>query len=76
MHLLRLAAEPKNFPSSGEESVPGFPNPGLSIEIVGKRSRTMDPATGAVKSNRSGIHNLPNEVIEQVMYCLHGVLIS
>ena len=34
----------------------------------------MDPTTGAVQSNRSGIHDLPDEMGEQMMYCPDGVL--
>ena len=34
----------------------------------------MDPTKGAVQSNRSGIHDLPNDIVEQFMYCLDSVL--
>ena len=34
----------------------------------------MDPTTGAVQSNRSGVHDLPSEMVEQIMYCIDGVL--
>ena len=27
-----------------------------------------------MQSNRSSIHNLPNEIVEQIIYCLDGVL--
>ena len=74
IYLLELVTEPENSPSSREGSVPGFPNLGLSLEIVGKRSRIVDPTTGAVQSDRSGIHDLPNEIVEQNMDCLDGVL--
>ena len=74
IRLLGLATEPKNPLCPGEESVPEFPNLYLSLEIVGKRSRTVNPTTGARQSHRSGIHDLPIEVVEQIMYCLGGVL--
>ena len=34
----------------------------------------MDPTIGAVQSNRSGVHDLPSEMVEQTRYYRDGVL--